>query len=159
MKNDFSGSTNAVAQLLASAINTSTRINFQLVDEGLANMGGGLTDSSLYNSSNPLLSISINPSVVARLRVPGTTLSGPASGLAKTPPVDDNLLLRVSLEAAVVHELGHAFGTFDQGINPRVGGNTAPWALRYENHYRRLSGSGTMRSLQGEGGFLLDSSQ
>jgi len=57
---------------------------------------------------------------------------------------------------AVVHEFGHAFGTFSKGINPKIGGNTTPWALKYEKFYRRLSGEKTARSLQGESGVLLD---
>lgn len=151
-KTDFSGSTNPVAQLLGSAIKTSTRISFAMLSEGLGEQGGGLTDTTMF----PNIDISVNPNVIRRLRVRGTTLSGAASGFERSPMIDDNLLVPVSLEAAVVHEFGHAFGTFGKGLVPNVGTSTTPWAFKYENHYRRLAGEGTARSLQGEKGVLLN---
>ncbi|MCP3993889.1 MAG: RHS repeat-associated core domain-containing protein [bacterium] len=155
METDFSGSTNAVAGLLGSAIKTSKRLSFRLDLEGLEDHGGGLTDSTSLRE----IKISLNPNVVKRLRVPGTAVSGPASGFSMSPAIDDNLLVPVSFEAAVVHEFGHAFGIFGKGSIPNVGGNTTPWALKYENHYRRLSGERFIRSLQGEDGVLLNSRQ
>ena len=36
------------------------------------------------------------------------------------------------------------------------GATLRPWALKYENHYRRLSGEIAIRSLQAEKGIQLD---
>ena len=127
---DFADSANSTEKLIALAIDDTTRIDFDITQEDLSELGGAVTDSRSGGRRHPdEISIKINPDQLAATIVPGTALSGPMQGA--------DLGLPVSLGTAVAHEFGHASGFFIFNL-PR-GASTASDSLFYENLHRKLT--------------------
>ncbi len=123
---DWSNSANPNARLIdAAAIDTSTEISFSVTDEDLSYASGAVTNSLEFSEGNKI-SIRFNPAQVGAARVPGP----------------NGQKIRVPIGVAVIHEFGHAWGNFNEGVygGPgarAVGANTDKHSLNWENLARQ----------------------
>ncbi|MCP3997464.1 MAG: hypothetical protein GY722_20755, partial [bacterium] len=85
---NFEDSDEPLVQMIGTAINTSTSIDFQITDEDLSDYGGAKTKTDLFEVSNEI-SILVNPAQVKSTKVPGFW---------------PNTEIGVSRNTAVVHE-------------------------------------------------------
>ena len=122
---DWSDSKNPNAQLIDAAIDTDTEITFSVTNKDLSDWSGAVTSSLHFSSANKI-SIRFNPLQVARATVPGP---------GEQP-------INVPIGVAVIHEFGHAWGNFAEGVYGGAGAmafgaNTDPYAIEWENRSRR----------------------
>jgi RHS repeat-associated protein len=128
---DLSDSDNPTVALIGSAINTEARVGVQITNRDLSSHGGALTESVGPPGDPNRITISINPSQLSSTVAPGRVAAGPLTGM--------QLGLTYSAGTALVHELGHAYGYYEQGYDRfPVWGQTNATALRYENLHRAL---------------------
>jgi len=137
---DWTKHHNEIARLIAIAIASDVRVEFSLSGTNLKDKGGAMTksrglfdvpyfDPDRPDDENHIL-IEMNPTQVLTTRVPSYDAK-----------INQDVRIPVSIEAAVVHELGHAywmFGLRKTAPTPynKTGSNEE--AVRWENIYRTL---------------------
>ncbi len=127
---DLSKSDNHIVRLFGEAIKSGVEVGFAITSRDLSQYSGAVTDPTGFDPNRSddhnRIEILINPSQVANARVP-----------TFWPDRTTN----VPLNAAVVHEFGHAHGYFRGRANPAdripmLPSLTNDWAVMWENQYR-----------------------
>jgi hypothetical protein len=132
---DFSQSKNSTAQLIGAAIAAKDTITVEMSRASLSKFGGARTVSASSFADPYLLQIELNDGTIASTVTQGEVLSGPLAGARVGLPT--------SLGTALVHELGHAYGYFEEGAARfPVFGQTNATALRFKNGHPRLMARG-----------------
>lgn len=126
---DLESHADPLVQMVGAAINSDAFIDLQETSDDLSEYGGAMTDAKNFRFSNKI-TIRLNYEQVEQTPVPGFW---------------PELTVKSTRYSALVHELGHAYGTFELGLIPYsrvlgIAGASDELAVEKENLWRARAG-------------------